>query len=86
MLRAGKVGIGGIYPISFSLISDYFREEHRASASAWLGPAWAIGMPVGPGLAGYMIDTHGRRIAFIPALIIVNLKIYNPEGMSLYLV
>lgn len=61
------IGIGGIYPISFSLISDYFREEHRASASAWLGLAWTVGMLVGPGLAGYMTASYGWRIAFIIA-------------------
>jgi len=26
------IGIGGIYPISFSLLSDYFHEDHRATA------------------------------------------------------
>jgi len=61
------IGIGGIYPISFSLISDYFNEEHRAPASAWLGIAWAIGMLLGPALAGYLTNTHGWRIAFILA-------------------
>ena len=61
------IGIGGIYPISFSLISDYFREEHRASASAWLGLAWTVGMLVGPGLAGYLTAGYGWRIAFILA-------------------
>jgi len=61
------IGIGGIYPISFSLISDYFKEEHRASASAWLGVAWAVGMMVGPALAGYMTTSFGWRIAFIIA-------------------
>lgn len=61
------IGIGGIYPISFSLISDYFREEHRASASAWLGVAWAVGMMGGPALAGYLTGSFGWRIAFILA-------------------
>lgn len=61
------IGIGGIYPISFSLISDYFREEHRASASAWLGVAWAVGMMGGPAIAGYLTGTYGWRIAFIIA-------------------
>jgi MFS family permease len=61
------IGIGGIYPISFSLIADYFREEHRASASAWLGLAWAVGMMGGPALAGYLTGTYGWRIAFILA-------------------
>lgn len=63
------IGIGGIYPISFSLISDYFREEHRASASAWLGLAWAIGMMAGPGFAGFLTNEYGWRIAFLIAAI-----------------
>jgi len=61
------IGIGGIYPITFSLISDYFREEHRASASAWLGVAWAIGALIGPGIAGYMTGAFGWRMPFILA-------------------
>lgn len=61
------IGIGGIYPITFSLISDYFKEEHRASASAWLGVSWAIGALIGPGLAGYMTGTYGWRMPFIIA-------------------
>lgn len=63
------IGIGGVYPISFSLISDYFSEEHRASASAWLGVAWAIGMMAGPAMAGYLTGTYGWRIAFILAAV-----------------
>ncbi|MFW5769063.1 MAG: MFS transporter [Spirochaetota bacterium] len=63
------IGIGGIYPISFSLIADLFREEHRASASAWLGVSWAIGMMVGPAAAGYMTGAFGWRIAFLIAAI-----------------
>jgi len=80
------IGIGGIYPISFSLISDYFHEEHRASASAWLGVAWALGMMLGPALAGYLTNTHGWRIAFIlaaapnfPLAIIFALYAREPE-------
>ncbi|TFH39844.1 MAG: MFS transporter, partial [Chrysiogenales bacterium] len=61
------IGIGGIYPISFSLISDYFREEHRATASAWLGVAWALGAMAGQSLAGYLTNSYGWRIAFILA-------------------
>ncbi len=61
------IGIGGIYPITFSLIADYFREEHRATASAWVGVAWAIGMIAGPVMAGYLTNTYGWRLAFILA-------------------
>lgn len=61
------IGIGGIYPISFSLLSDLFHEEHRALAAAWLGVAWAIGMMFGPAVAGYLTESFGWRIAFIIA-------------------
>lgn len=61
------IGIGGIYPISFSLLSDYFKEEHRATAAAWLGVAWSIGMLVGPSLAGYLTNSYGWRMSFILA-------------------
>ncbi|TFG62960.1 MAG: MFS transporter [Spirochaetales bacterium] len=63
------IGIGGIYPISFSLIADIFKEQHRAAASAWLGVSWAIGMMLGPALAGYLTGTYGWRIAFILAAV-----------------
>jgi len=59
------IGIGGIYPISFSLLSDYFHEEHRATASAWLGVAWIVGATAGQAIAGYMTNSFGWRIAFI---------------------
>jgi MFS family permease len=80
------IGIGGIFPISFSLISDYFAEEHRASAAAWLGVAWAIGMMAGPALAGYLTEAYGWRLAFIlaaapnfPLVLIFALYAKEPE-------
>lgn len=80
------VGIGGIYPISFSVLSDYFKEEHRATASAWLGVAWAIGAILGVVLAGYLTNTYGWRIAFIlaaapnfPTVILFALYAREPE-------
>ncbi len=80
------IGIGGIYPISFSLISDYFSEEHRASASAWLGLSWVVGMMLGPALAGYLTNSYGWRIAFIlaaapniPIALIFGLYAREPE-------
>lgn len=59
------IGLGGIFPLTFSLISDYFREEYRAIATGWLSVAWAIGMLVGPGIAGYLTASYGWRLAFI---------------------
>lgn len=63
------IGLGGIFPLTFSLISDYFREEYRAIATGWLSVAWAIGMLVGPGIAGYLTEAHGWRLSFILAAV-----------------
>ena len=61
------IGVGGIFPLTFSLIGDYFSEEHRATASAMMGLAWAVGMLGGPAIAGFLTPTLGWRIPFILA-------------------
>jgi MFS family permease len=61
------IGIGGVYPITFSLIADYFREEHRPTATGWINVAWMIGMVAGPVMAGFLTNTYGWRLAFILA-------------------
>ncbi len=63
------IGLGGIFPLTFSLLSDYFHEEHRAVASAWLGVAWAIGILFGMMAAGFLTPMNlfdlSWRIPFI---------------------
>jgi MFS family permease len=59
------IGVGGIFPISLSLLADYFKEEHRATASAWLQTAWAVGSIVGVAVAGFMTNKFGWRISFV---------------------
>lgn len=61
------IGVGGIYPLTFSLIGDYFSEDHRATASAFMGMAWAIGMIGGPAIAGFIAPSAGWRLPFIIA-------------------
>ncbi len=61
------IGIGGVYPITFSLIADYFQEEHRPTATAWVNVAWMIGMVAGPVMAGFLTNTYGWRLPFILA-------------------
>ena len=80
------IGIGGIFPITFSLLSDYFKEEHRPAASAWIGMAWAIGSILGVVLAGYLTNIYGWRISFIlaavpnfPTVIIFGLYAREPQ-------
>ncbi|WP_192954670.1 MFS transporter [Gallaecimonas mangrovi] len=60
------IGVGGIYPLTFSMLSDYFSVKHRATASAMVDFAWGIGMVCGPLLAITAAATnYGWRWAFI---------------------
>lgn len=61
-------GIGGIYPITFSLLADYVSDKNRAKASAMVDIAWGLGIMSGPILASYALSTdYGWRLAFILA-------------------
>lgn len=81
------IGVGGVYPITFSLISDYFRENHRATASAFVDLAWSLGMMAGPILGGAALATeYGWRLAFIwaalpnfPLILLFSLFAREPE-------
>jgi len=62
------IGVGGIYPLLFSLVSDYFTDKHRAKAVAVVDIAWALGIMVGPIMAGLgLLSDYGWRLAFIMA-------------------
>ncbi len=61
-------GIGGIYPITFSLLADYVSDKNRAKASAVVDIAWGLGIMSGPILASYALSTdYGWRLAFVLA-------------------
>lgn len=61
-------GIGGIYPITFSLLADYVSDKNRAKASAIVDIAWGLGIMSGPLLASYALSTdYGWRLAFVLA-------------------
>ena len=64
------IGVGGIYPLLFSLVSDYFTDKHRAKAVAIVDIAWALGIMVGPIMAGIgLVSGYGWRLAFILAAV-----------------
>lgn len=64
------IGVGGIYPLTFSLLADYFAPKHRATAAAFIDISWGLGMMVGPLLAAYGLTTaYGWRFAFILAAV-----------------
>lgn len=63
-------GIGGIFPILFSITGDLFRTENRPTASAWVGLAMALGMGVGQVFGGVVahdviFGLEGWRFSFI---------------------
>ena len=64
------IGVGGIYPLLFSLVSDYFSDKNRAKAVAVIDIAWALGVMVGPIVAGLGVTSaYGWRLAFILAAV-----------------
>lgn len=63
-------GIGGIFPILFSITGDLFRTENRPTASAWVGLAMSLGMGVGQVFGGVVahdviFGLDGWRFSFI---------------------
>lgn len=61
------LGVGGIFPITFSLIGDYFHSKHRPMATALVGTAWGIGEMAGANLAGFLAGPFGWRMPFLVA-------------------
>jgi MFS family permease len=64
------IGLGGIFPIIFSLIGDYFKQENRSAASGWLGLAMGMGILVGQVLGAVLAHREifgmpGWRASFI---------------------
>ncbi len=81
------IGVGGIYPLLFSLVSDYFTDRNRAKAVAVVDIAWALGIMVGPIMAGIGLGSgYGWRLAFIlaavpnfPVVLLFALTAKSPE-------
>jgi MFS family permease len=63
------IGLGALFPLTHSVLADYFTEEHRAFAAAWMGAAWGIGSAIGVAVAGYLTNMNlfglGWRVSFI---------------------
>ncbi|MBM2809534.1 MAG: transporter [Chloroflexi bacterium] len=58
------LGIGGSFPLVYSLLGDYFPPRRRAAAAATIGFAMGLGIAVGQFLAGMLLENHGWRAAF----------------------
>ncbi|MCR4425759.1 MAG: MFS transporter [Firmicutes bacterium] len=63
------LGVGGVLPLEFSLIGDYFTTKERPTANAWIGTAMGLGMAFGQLMAGLVGPTYGWRLPFIVAAV-----------------
>jgi MFS family permease len=59
------IGIGGVIPITYSLIGDYFSHRKRATAAAYIALAQGLGIAFGQLLAGFIGTEYGWRLPFI---------------------
>lgn len=59
------IGIGGSFPLMYSMIGDYYAKEQRASANAALGLASGLGIALGQLLAGMLGPSQGWRMPFL---------------------
>lgn len=61
-------GLGGVFPILFSIVGDYFSSKSRANASAYISLAMGLGVGIGQLLGGILGETdpiNGWRRSFI---------------------
>lgn len=63
------LGVGGIFPITFSLVGDYFDQKSRATVNAIIASAWGVGEMLGQVLAGFLAGPMGWRFPFIVAAV-----------------
>jgi predicted MFS family arabinose efflux permease len=64
------IGLGGVLPLTNSLLGDMFPKEHRAKAFGLIGVAAGLGIAVGQMVAGFTTDSClgtlcGWRIPFV---------------------
>ncbi len=64
------IGLGGIYPVIFSAMGDYFRPANRPIASGYLGLAMGLGIAAGQLAGGFLahstlLGMSGWRAAFL---------------------
>ncbi len=78
------IGIGGIVPISFSLISDFFTEKQRGRGQALVDAITTLGVLLGMMVAGFLGPVHGWRLPFVLVsfpnfLIVLLIAVFSKE-------
>ncbi len=84
------IGIGGMIPITFSMIGDFFSHKNRATAAAWITLVQGMGVAVGQLVAGFIGPEYGWRLPFIvvaaPSFLFVGLFWFTvkepPRGIA----
>ena len=64
------LGLGGIFPVIFSYLGDYFKAANRPVATGWITLAMGMGIAVGQIMAGLLAEVEwagmaGWRLSFI---------------------
>ena len=59
------IGVGGMIPITFSMIGDFFSHKNRAAAAAWITLVQGMGVAIGQLVAGFIGPEYGWRLPFI---------------------
>ncbi len=69
------IGVGAMFPVSFSLVGDIFDAKERGKVAAYLSTAVSIGIILGMVIGGYVGGVYGWRIPFllvsIPNIVII---------------
>lgn len=80
------IGIGGIIPITYSFLGDYFSSKERIKIVTLIGFASGLGVAIGQLTSGILGETYGWRLPFIifavPNFILVSifyLTVKNPK-------
>ena len=59
------IGIGGIIPLTYSILGDYYSAEERIKVVTFIGFASGLGIAIGQLTAGMLGDVYGWRLPFI---------------------
>jgi len=59
------IGIGGIIPLTYSLLGDYYAANERINIVTFIGLAAGMGIATGQFTAGMLGDSFGWRLPFI---------------------
>lgn len=78
------IGLGGFFPILYSMVGDFFRSANRATGAGWLEFSMGLGMGAGQILGGFVANEEflgmaGWRWSFVvmaaPSFLIVTLHL-----------